>query len=102
MNEVVKFSELREMIEIMQKSKNEPDIILLQEIWKIADPSVFNLQNYNLICKARTESQGGGVAMYIKKEYRYNILEQNCIFIERVFESLFIEIWLQSNKKKLS
>ena len=42
---------------------------------------------------------GGGVGIYIKNHLAYNVLKQYSVFIERIFESLFVEISLPNNKK---
>ncbi len=94
-----KFNLLQELIQSLINSKCEPDIIFLQEIWKLPDSSLFNLTGYNFIFKTRGASQGGGVGMYIKNNYRFNILETNSLFIDQIIETLFIEVWLSSNKK---
>ena len=63
----------------------------------------FPLHNYNLIefkCR-RNNVQGGGVGLYFKNDVRYNILEEKCIFIDRIFESIFAEVWLPSTNKKI-
>jgi hypothetical protein len=56
--------------------------------------SSFNhtIPGYNFIYKQRTTAQGGGVGLYIKDVYKFKILETHSIFVDRIFESLFIEI----------
>ena len=39
------------------------------------------------------------MGIYIKKNLKFNILHEKCIFIDRIFESLFIEVWIHKNKK---
>ena len=96
-----KFNEFQELIQNFQINKCEPDIICLQEIWQIVNSSAFSLDDYNPIeYKLRSNStQGGGVGIYIKKNIKYNILRDKSIFIDRIFESLFIEVWIHKNKK---
>ena len=96
-----KFNEFQELIQNFQINKCEPDIICLQEIWQIVHSSAFSLDDYNPIeYKLRSNStQGGGVGIYIKKNIKYNILRDKSIFIDRIFESLFIEVWIHKNKK---
>jgi len=43
--------------------------------------------------------QGGGVGYFIKERVKYKILTTYSIFIDRVFESLFIEVFLTNNSK---
>ena len=96
-----KFNEFQEFINNLQVNNCHPDILLLQETWQISDPLHFPLNNYNpLLCKLRSNlTQGGGVGMYFKNNLRYKILPEKSIFIDRVFESIFAEVWI--NKKKL-
>ena len=42
---------------------------------------------------------GGGVGIYVKNHLSYKTLKQYSIFVERIFESLFIEVSLSGNKK---
>jgi hypothetical protein len=44
----------------------------------------------------RNNVQGGGVRIYVKTEFNFNILPQLSVFVDRVFESLFIEITMSS------
>ena len=88
-----KFGELEEFIDMLTLNKCEPDFICLQETWRIPDPSLFKLKNYNLELMSRNKNvQGGGVGIYIKKGILYKKLTEKSVFIDKVFESLFIEI----------
>ncbi len=63
-----KFNELCEWLVTLATYHTTPDIICLQEIWQIPDPSLFSLPNYHpLIFESRSSSHGGGVGIYIKK-----------------------------------
>jgi exonuclease III len=94
-----KFNELDEFISYLKNNGCEPDFICLQETWKIFDQSLFTTEGYNLEIKSRsTNTQGGGVGIYIKKGLRYNVLQESSIFIDKVFESLFIEVYDESSK----
>jgi hypothetical protein len=46
----------------------------------------------------RNNVQGGGVGIYVKTEFNFIILPQLSVYVDRVFESLFIEITMNSNK----
>ena len=85
-----KFNLFQEMIQHFIDSGCAPDVILLQEIWKIPDVSLFELNGYSFLYKSRNISQGGSVGFYIKTEYRYNVLHAFSTFHDRIFESLFI------------
>ncbi len=94
-----KFSQFQEMIQNLNNNNCAPDIIMLQEVWKLPDPSLFDITGYNFITKLRSTTQGGGVGIYIKSMYRFNILHTSSTFIDRIFESLFIEVWLSNSNK---
>ena len=61
----------------------------------------FTLPGYNplefKLCNANT--QGGGVGIYIKQTFKYNVLSAQSIFVDRIFESLFIQLSLPNSKK---
>jgi hypothetical protein len=89
-----KFTEFSEFIRSLQISNSAPDIICLQELWQFPDPSMFTLPGYNeLIYKLRRNHvQGGGVGIYVKSGINFTPLQQLSVFVDRVFESIFIEI----------
>ena len=41
----------------------------------------------------------GVLAFISKKNLKFNILNDKSIFVDRVFESVFAEVWLKKNKK---
>lgn len=94
-----KFTSFCDLIQNLITNKCQPDIILLQEIWNITDPSLFNINGYTFISKNRTSTQGGGVGIYINSDYPFKILETKSIFIDRIIETLFIDVWLSKHKK---
>ncbi len=96
-----KFAEFSEMLDNFQINKCSPDIILLQETWQLTNPQIMNIKNYHpLIYKCRTPGvQGGGVGIYIKDHLKYSILHNNSIFIDRIIETLFVEVEVTNNKK---
>ena len=56
-----KFSEFNQFIHNLFINNCAPDVILLQETWRIIDPNYFNLEGYHpLIYKSRRSGQGGG------------------------------------------
>jgi len=42
---------------------------------------------------------GGGVGIYVKNDLVFSVLKQHSVFIERIIETLFIEITTEDNKK---
>jgi hypothetical protein len=98
-----KFSEFSEWISSLLLSNSELDIICLQEIWQFPDHTLFNLPGYNeLVYKSRRNNvQGGGVGIYVKSGLTFNLKPQLSIFVDRVFESIFIEVQPASSPKFL-
>ncbi|MBM3939212.1 MAG: endonuclease/exonuclease/phosphatase family protein [Sphingomonadales bacterium] len=96
-----KFESLKLFINYLSSSKREPEIICLQEIWRIESNSEFNLPGYQpLIFKTRTNLvQGGGVGIFIKNGIKHQMCPNYSIFQDRIFESLFIEVEVSKNKK---
>ena len=67
----------------------------MQETWYINDNCVFPLINYHsLETNLRRDARGGGggVGIYVKHHLSFEVLKQYSIFVERIFESIFIEL----------
>jgi hypothetical protein len=95
-----KFAEFLEFITDCNIHNNAPDVICLQEIWNVVDANLFPLPGYHpFICKTRSKSTGGGVGIYVRTELAFKILPEISIFLEKTFESLFLEITLQDKQK---
>ena len=93
-----KYNDFENLINNLLSNNCAPDVILLQEIWQIYDPQYFTIPGYHpILFKCRTTCQGGGVGVYIKKQYRYNVLS-NSIFLDRILETIFIELWINNKK----
>jgi hypothetical protein len=73
-------------------------IICLQEIWSIPFPDLVNIPGFTFIYKQRTKFRGGGVGFYIKNDIKYKILPDLSPFIDKIFESITIEIVLKNKK----
>jgi hypothetical protein len=95
-----KFQEFSSFINSLQSSNCAPDIKCLQELWKLPCPDSLNINGYHpLIYKSRhNNSQGGGVGMYINVNISFEILEAQSIFVDRVFESIFVKIPVSKTK----
>ena len=95
-----KFNELTDLISQFSDADSCPDVICLQETWNIIDNSAFPLINYHpLETNLRRDARGGGVGIYVKNHLSFKILKQYSIFVERIFESIFIELTIAKNKK---
>ena len=69
-----KFNELSDMLNELSTNNFTPEVICLQEIWKIIDPSLFQLDNYQTIeINTRDNTRGGGVGIYVKKDIIFNV-----------------------------
>ena len=88
------------MLNKLSASNFTPEVICLQEIWQIKDPSLFPLSNFQTLeLNTRTNARGGGVGIFVKNNIVYNVLNQYSVFRDRIFESLFIEITDDKNQK---
>ena len=55
-----------------------------------------NLENYNFISNSRKITKGGGVGLYIKNCYKFNLIDELTIMNKKNFESIFIKIQLHN------
>jgi hypothetical protein len=93
-----KFAELKDLLDHFSDHSFLPEIILLQEIWQIPDPSIFSLKYYQpLIFKCRSNTRGGGVGIYVKNGINFSI-NNSSVFMDNVLESILIDVVF--NKKK--
>lgn len=88
-----KFSEFEEFVNVLSRNECSPDFICLQEIWQIPDENSIQLKNYNFeyICRSNGV-QGGGVGIFVRKGIRYSIIKEKSTFVDKVIETLFIEV----------
>ena len=95
-----KFSEFCSFITQLGTKKCNPDIICIQETWQLGDESLYNIAGYQKPCfKLRSPStQGGGVGIYVKNSLHFKVLPNLSVFIDKVVETLFVEISLPKSK----
>ena len=76
----------------------KPDIIAVTETWiQNNSPGPYcYLENYNFISNSRKIAKGGGVGLYIKNCYKFNLIDKLTIMNEKIFESIFIKIQLHN------
>ena len=91
-----KFNDFKDFLNCFHADKCSFDIIAITECWKIIDSDVFHLDGYNFFHKSR-KGEGGGIAFFINKRFKYKEISRLSIFEEKVFESICIE--LEINKK---
>jgi hypothetical protein len=51
-----------------------------------------------LVCTLRNSAQGGGVGIYVKSCLKFSLLHSKSIFIERIFETIVIEVITNNSK----
>ena len=95
-----KFAKLQSLLHGLQEREITLDFILLCETF-LKDEIVnhYNIPGYNLVCKNR-QGKGGGVAMYIKEEFNYKVIEEYSVFEQGEFESLIVEV-NKNNKRAM-
>ena len=95
-----KWQSLYDLISFWKEKNIMFDLICLQETYSVPLNSIFSLPGYHeIIHKTRTNSVGGGVAIYINSSLKFTILKDYSIFKEKIFESLFIEVEFYNKKK---
>jgi hypothetical protein len=69
-----KFNKFAELIKAMQNDNTHPNVICLQELWKLANPDMYVLDGYHpLVFKSRANNvQGGGVGLYISCDLNFS------------------------------
>ena len=89
------------------------DIVSITETW-LSDNNIFifNIPGYNHICSNRKHKNGGGVLIYIREHYQFNILSTisnnyyDNISIEIIFEKskniIFITIYFPPTLEKIA
>ncbi len=82
--------------------KTLPDIILLCETWLTENNSgKFSINGYSVVEKHRAKSKGGGVVLYLRKDFKYQLRDDLSVFEEGQFVSIFVEITSRKNDRRL-
>ena len=70
-----KFNDLQALISSLLVNKCAPDLICLQEIWRIPGSEFFNLDGYHPLeyLSRQFNVQGGGVGIFVKKNLNFSI-----------------------------
>ena len=95
-----KFSEFSTFINSLAIGNCAPDVICLQEIWRIPDNTMFSLNGYHpLEFKSRRNNvQGGGVGIYVRSDLNYTLNNEMSVFHDRIFETIFVTVTFGSKK----
>ena len=97
-----KFSCFNDMIGEFMSCNIRFDIIALQETWDIVDPDHFYLPGYQrMFYKTRSLSRGGGVCIYVRNGLKVKEMDDLSLFNDKIFESLCIQVEIDSGKKNL-
>ena len=94
-----KFQDLVNFVDVSNEHGCRFDIIALQEIWQLRDPLLFQIRDYNFFSSERQNCRGGGVGFYINQSFSVKKLNKVSKFKENIFESLVLEVSINSNKK---
>ena len=94
-----KHNDLSLFITQLIKNNVNVNVIALQEIWNLPYPELVNIPGFEFIHSMRKNSQGGGVAFYIKQGIPFKIVKNLSIFIEREFECLTIEATINNTEQ---
>ena len=97
-----KFNDLKSLVSSLLISNCAPDVICLQEIWRIPGSEFFNLDGYHSLefSIRQSNAQGGGVGIFVKKELNFSVNKKLSVFHERILESIFVDVTF--NNKKIS
>lgn len=93
-----KLDNLQSFIQNLISNHVNIKIICLQEIWQIPFPDLISIPGFSFVYKQRTKNRGGGVGFFIKNDIKFKILTDLSPFSEKKFESLTIELTLNSKK----
>ena len=87
------FDKLNHMVTDFENKKCDIDFLFLCETFLNENNcSLFNIDGYTKVEKHRTNSRGGGVALYLNDKYQFKVRDDLSIFEEGLFESIFVEI----------
>ena len=93
-----KIDQLKIMLENISENGTCFDAILLQETWlsNINDVSLLQLEGYTLISQPYRITTHGGLAMYLKDNLQYEVLDINDVLSE-IYETQFLKVKLTNN-----
>ena len=88
-----KFDRLKKILTNFDNEKIQFDAILLCEtLLTDTNHDLFNIPGYTFISRHRKHYRQGGVGIYIKNNINFIIRDDLSIFIEKSFETLFLEV----------
>ena len=90
-----KHEQLKIYIDSYNEKSTKISMICLQETWLMdgSDLSLLQIENYNLISKGKSCSAHGGVAIYLHKQFNFNVIN---IPGSNIWDGQFLEIFIKS------
>ena len=90
------------LCDLHQEDKFSFDVVGMSEVYRCERDSRLALPGYhNLITRCRDDDGRGGVGLSIKESINFKVRHDLSVFIPHVFESLFVEINMNSNMKSI-
>ena len=72
------------------------DVIALSETWlNDNNQHIFHLEGFHFICHNRSKKRGGGVAFFVNKLIKHDIVQKLSISIDNVVECITVELCLK-------
>lgn len=88
--------------EYLRQFKNPFNIIAISETWISIDKGVdFEMDGYELNYNNRVKKSGGGVAIYVDKRLKYNVVKSMTAAVDNLLECITVEICVEKVKKIL-
>ena len=85
------------IVNLLNRTNSKIDAMGLTETWLTPNsPDNLNIDGYNFICRSRIDKIGGGVGMFIGKEYVYQI-RSDLSYIKDFIETIFVEIFQKNS-----
>ena len=96
---LAKRDRLNSFIHSLSEKFKPPDIICIQETWLSDNKHPYSLDHYHpFVYSSRANSTGGGVGIFVRDNISFEINNALSLFVDRVYESISINIYLQSKK----
>ena len=95
-----KYEKLKNFILTLSNNNIQIDLIAMQETWYIKHPQLLDIPGFQpLIFTNRKRGRGGGVGFYVRNGINFSINKELSVSIDKVFESLTIDITCSQNNK---
>ena len=99
---ISKFEKLSSFLFSLSDKFKLPDVVCIQETWLKNDIEAPILPNYHpFIHNCRANSRGGGVGFYVRESLSYTTNSAYSTFVERIYESISIDILFQNKRTTL-